>query len=132
MLIWFLILTDVFFSNCCWESSMFFYSFVQQHGNGKVLESALQHSKFVNQNGAKMVDAWNVKKLTEAWTKMEASKLRTKAAQWLSRYHQTKRGRMQKRPIAILISELIYWIWNMQYIICLFWFHARNQLDLTL
>ena len=26
----------------------------------------LQHSKFVNHNGAKMVDAWNVNKLTEA------------------------------------------------------------------
>ena len=35
------------------------FSVVQQlrseHGNGKVLESALQHSKFFNQKGAKMV-----------------------------------------------------------------------------
>ena len=60
---------------------MLFNSFVQQRGYGNVLESAPQHSKFVNQNGAKMVDAWNVYKLTEAWTKMEAGKLRTKAAQ---------------------------------------------------
>ena len=59
---------------------MLFSIFVQQRGNGKV-ETALQHSKFVNQNGAKMVDTWNVNKLTEAWTKMEACKLRTKAAQ---------------------------------------------------
>ena len=41
----------------------------------------LQHSKFVNYNGTKMVDAWNVNKLTEARTKMEVGKLRTKAAQ---------------------------------------------------
>ena len=31
----------------------------------------LQHSKFVNHNGAKIVDVWNVNKLTEARTKME-------------------------------------------------------------
>ena len=60
---------------------MLFNSFVRQLGNGKVLESALQHSKFVNHNGAKMVDVWNVNKLTEAQTKMEVGKLRTKAAQ---------------------------------------------------
>ena len=41
----------------------------------------LQHSKFVNHNGAKMVDIWNVNKLTEAWTKMEVAKLWTKAVQ---------------------------------------------------
>ena len=41
----------------------------------------LQHSKFVNHNGAKMVDVWNVNKLTEARTKMEVGKLRTSAAQ---------------------------------------------------
>ena len=39
---------------------MLFDSFVRQRGNGKVLESALQHSKLVNNNGAKMVDVWNV------------------------------------------------------------------------
>ena len=60
---------------------MLFDSFVRQRGNGKVLESALQHSKFVNHNGAKMVDVWNVNKLTEARTKMEGGKLPTKAAQ---------------------------------------------------
>ena len=57
------------------------FNVVQQRGNGKVLESALQHLKVVNQNSAKMVDAWNVNKLTEARTKMEAGKLRTKAVQ---------------------------------------------------
>ena len=40
----------------------------------------LQRSKFVNHNGAKMYDAWNVSwnvnKLTEARTKMEVGKLR--------------------------------------------------------
>ena len=36
----------------------------------------LQRSKFVNHNGAKMYDAWNVNKLTEARTKMEVGKLR--------------------------------------------------------
>ena len=41
----------------------------------------LQHSKFVNHNNPKMVDVWNVKKLTEARTKMEVGKLRTKATQ---------------------------------------------------
>ena len=41
----------------------------------------LQHPKFVNHYGTKMVDVWNVNKLTEARTKMEAGKLRTKAAQ---------------------------------------------------
>ena len=41
----------------------------------------LQHSKFVNHNGAKMGDVWNVNKLTEARTKMEVGKLRTKALQ---------------------------------------------------
>ena len=38
----------------------------------------LQHSKFVNHNGGKMVD---VNKITEARTKMEAGKLWTKTAQ---------------------------------------------------
>ena len=33
---------------------------------------------FVNHNGAKMVDVWNVNKLTEARTKMEVGKSRTK------------------------------------------------------
>ena len=37
--------------------------------------------KFENHNGAKMVDVWNVNKLTEARIKMEVGKLRTKAAQ---------------------------------------------------
>ena len=60
---------------------MLFDSFVRQGGNGKVLESVLQHSKFVNHNGSKMVDVWNVNKLTEVRTKMEVGKLRTKAAQ---------------------------------------------------
>ena len=41
----------------------------------------VQHSKFVNHNGAKMVDVWNVNKLTEAQTKMEVAKLQTKAVQ---------------------------------------------------
>ena len=54
---------------------MLFDSFVRQRGNWKVLESALQHSKFVNQNGAKMFDALNVNKLTQAQTKMEVGKL---------------------------------------------------------
>ena len=41
----------------------------------------LQHPKFVNHNGTKMVDVWNVNKLTEARTKMEVGELQTKAAQ---------------------------------------------------
>ena len=54
----------------------------------------LQHSNFVNHNGTKMVDIWNVNKHTEARTKMEVGKLRTKTAQWLSQCHQTKWRRM--------------------------------------
>ena len=43
----------------------------------------LQLSKFVNHNGAKMVEVcvWNVNKLTEAQTKMEVGRLRTRATQ---------------------------------------------------
>ena len=41
----------------------------------------LQHSKFINHNGAKMVAVWNVNKLTGARTKTEVGKLRTKAEQ---------------------------------------------------
>ena len=36
----------------------------RQHGNGKVLESAT--FEFENHIGAKMVDVWNVNKLTKA------------------------------------------------------------------
>ena len=41
----------------------------------------LQHSKFVNHNGAKMVDVWNVNKLTGTRTEIEVGKLRAKAAE---------------------------------------------------
>ena len=43
----------------------------------------LQLSKFVTHNGAKMVDlcVWNVNKLTEAQTKLEAGKLGNRAVQ---------------------------------------------------
>ena len=43
----------------------------------------LQLSKFVNHNGAKMVEVcvWNVNKPTEARTKMEVGRLRTRATQ---------------------------------------------------
>ena len=41
----------------------------------------LQHSKFINHNGAKIGDVWNVNKPTEARTKMEVAKLETKAVQ---------------------------------------------------
>ena len=49
----------------------------------------LQRSKFVLllnhiRYGAKMVDVWNVNKPTEARTKMEVGKLRTRAAQSFS------------------------------------------------
>ena len=45
------------------------------------LQRNLQRLKFVNHNGAKMVDVWNVNKLTKARTKMEVGKLRTRVAQ---------------------------------------------------
>ena len=50
----------------------------------------LQHSKFVNHIGPKMVEVWDFNKLMEARTKMEVGKLRTKASQSLSRCRQTK------------------------------------------
>ena len=55
---------------------------------------ALQHSKFINHNGAKMVAVWNVNKLTEARTKLEVTKLRTKSRAMINRCHLTKWGRM--------------------------------------
>ena len=39
----------------------------------------LQHSKFLNHNGVKIVDLWNVNKFTDGRTKMEVDILRTKA-----------------------------------------------------
>ena len=41
----------------------------------------LQRWKYANHNGAKMIDLWNVNKLTEAWTKTEVGGLRTRVAQ---------------------------------------------------
>ena len=41
----------------------------------------LQRSKFGNHNRAKMVDVWNVNKLTDERTKMEVGKLRTRVSQ---------------------------------------------------
>ena len=41
-----------------------------------------------------MNDVRNVSKLTEARTKIEVNNLRTRAAQLLSRCHQTKWGQM--------------------------------------
>ena len=40
-----------------------------------------QRWKFVNHNGAKMVNIWNVNKLTETRTKMEVGKLGTRVTQ---------------------------------------------------
>ena len=52
----------------------------RQRGNGKVLQStAFEVRK--NIMSPKMVDVWNVNKLTEARTKMEVGKLRTRVAQ---------------------------------------------------
>ena len=41
----------------------------------------LQRSKFVSHNGAKMVNVWNVSKLTAARMEMEVGKLQTRVAQ---------------------------------------------------
>ena len=38
----------------------------------------LQRLKFVNHNDAKMVDVWNINKLTEERIKIEVDKLQTK------------------------------------------------------
>ena len=71
MLIYFLILTDIFFFQtatenllCCSTSSTMPSKTSQQDSVEKFWN--LQRSKFVNHNGAKMVDVWNVSKLTEA------------------------------------------------------------------
>ena len=40
-----------------------------------------QRLKFVDHNGTKMVDVWNVNKLTEKRNKMEVGKLRTGVTQ---------------------------------------------------
>ena len=62
---------------CCLKAStMLCKTFQQdkQSGNGKMID----------------VCVWNVIKLTEARTKMEVCKLRTRATQWLTRCYQTK------------------------------------------
>ena len=41
----------------------------------------LQRSKYINHNGAKAIDKWNVNKLSVARIKMEIGKLRTRVAQ---------------------------------------------------
>ena len=41
----------------------------------------LQRSKYVNHNDTKMIDRWNVNKLTAARTKKEVDKLRTRVVQ---------------------------------------------------
>ena len=71
----------IFLKTATEEHSMLIDRFLRQRGNGKVLESALRHSKLVNHNDAKIVEVWNVKKLSETRTKMEVSKLPTKAVQ---------------------------------------------------
>ena len=62
-----------FFWNCYWTENLLCCSTSltmpskssqRQRGNRKFWN--LQHSKFVNLNGAKMVDVWNVNKLNEA------------------------------------------------------------------
>ena len=58
---------------------MLFESLDRQRANGRVLEAALQHSKLVNRNGAKSMECQQT--YTEARTKMEVYKLRTKAEQ---------------------------------------------------
>ena len=53
----------------------------------------LQRPKY--HNGAKMIDRWNVNKLTPERNKMEVGKLWARVAQWWSRcHHQTKWARM--------------------------------------
>ena len=83
-----------FFLNCYWEPSMLSDSFDHAMQDESARQDSvemekfrnLQLSKFINHNDAKMVDAcvWNVTRLTEARTKMEVGKLRTRGAQWLS------------------------------------------------
>ena len=56
----------------------------RQRGNGKALDLiyiySLQNSKLVNYNGANIVDVGNANKITDARTKMEVGKLRTRVA----------------------------------------------------
>ena len=48
----------------------------RQRGNEKVLESAV--FEICRSIMTKMIDVWNVNKLTASWTKMELGKLQTK------------------------------------------------------
>ena len=53
-----------------------------QRGNEKVLEFANGDVRnTLIYNGTKVIDVWNVNKLTPAWTKMEGGKIRTRVAQ---------------------------------------------------
>ena len=98
-------ITDVFFFQtaaedlrCCLTSLTMQEESARQCGNGKVLDLiyiySLQNSKLVNYNGANIVDVWNANKITDARTKMEVGKLRTRVAKWLCQCHQTKWGQM--------------------------------------
>ena len=71
---------------CCLTSLTMQEKSARQRGNGKVLDLiyiyiySLQNSKLVNYNGANIVDVWNANKITDARTKMEVGKLRTRVA----------------------------------------------------
>ena len=72
----------------------------------------------VNYNGSKMIDRWNVNKLTAARTKMEVGKLRTRVAQWLE--VRPARSRCHHKTKWSECKEDQYWFWNrfMKYVIC--------------
>ena len=76
----------LFFSNCYWEPCSNLVQCCSAASSNHAMKDVsarqemknfwnLQHSKFVNHNIAKMVDVWNVNRLTEARTKMEVAKL---------------------------------------------------------
>ena len=115
------------FSSCCWEflalcSTALTISKTiktsQQESVQVEMIRSLQCLMFVNHNGTKRIDIWNVNKLTTRRTKMEVCQLRTRVAQWWSRWSlsSNKVGEnVEKTNTDFRIS-----IWNMLYLTCLF------------
>ena len=72
----------------------------------------------VNYNGSKLIDRWNVNKLTAAWTKMEVGKLGTRVAQLLE--VRPTRSRCHHKTKWSECKEDQSWFCNrfMKYVIC--------------
>ena len=121
----FLSIYKCLFSSCCWEFlTVRFVRLLwpcktsQQESVQVEMIRSLQCLMFVNHNGTKRIDIWNVNKLTTRRTKMEVCQLRTRVAQWWSRWSlsSNKVGEnVEKTNTDFRIS-----IWNMLYLTRLF------------